>query len=84
MLKRLLVALFASAFALTAFAPPAAAQDPSVLAPSVSKSTTFPKNSFVGPSHNIDKSQPLYLQGDELIYDNGGNRVVARGNVVLK
>ena len=38
---------------------------------------------MVGPSRNIDKSQPLYLQGDELIYDTGGNKVVARGNVEI-
>ncbi len=69
--------------ALAAYAQPAAAQDPSIVAPAVAKSSAFPKNSLVGPSHNIDKSQPLYLQGDELIYDNGGNRVVARGNVEI-
>ena len=38
---------------------------------------------MVGPSRNIDKSQPLYLQGDELIYDTGGNKVIARGNVEI-
>ena len=59
------------------------AQDPSTLSPSVQKSTSFPKQSLVGPSRNIDKSQPLYLQGDELVYDTGGNRVVARGNVEI-
>ena len=53
------------------------------MAPSVERSSSFPKTSLVGPSRNIDKSQPLYLQGDELIYDDGGNRVVARGNVEI-
>ena len=38
---------------------------------------------MVGPSQNIDKSQPLYLQGDELIYDTGGNKVIAKGNVEI-
>ena len=38
---------------------------------------------MVGPSRNLDKSQPLYLQGDELVYDTGGNRVIARGNVEI-
>jgi LPS-assembly protein len=61
----------------------AAAQDPSVLAPGVASSSSFPKSTLVGPSRNIDKSQPLYLQGDELIYDTGGNRVIARGNVEI-
>ena len=59
------------------------AQDPSTLAPAVGKSSSFPKQSMVGPSRNIDKSQPLYLQGDELIYDTGGNKVIARGNVEI-
>src|SRR3990170_6462742 len=59
------------------------AQDPSTLAPGVERSSSFPKQSMVGPSQNIDKSQPLYLQGDELIYDTGGNRVIARGNVEI-
>lgn len=59
------------------------AQDPSTLAPDVQKQSSFPKQSLVGPSRNLDKSQPLYLQGDELIYDNGGNRVIARGNVEI-
>ncbi len=59
------------------------AQDPSIVAPSVEQSSSFPKTSLVGPSRNLDKSQPLYLQGDELIYDNGGSRVIARGNVEI-
>ncbi len=59
------------------------AQDPSTLAPRAQSSSAFPKNSMIGPSRNIDKSQPLYLQGDELVYDTGGNRVVARGNVEI-
>lgn len=31
----------------------------------------------------IDRAQPLYLQGDELIYNNTGRRVTARGNVEI-
>ena len=53
------------------------------MAPQVAPSSSFPKTSLVGPSRNIDKSQPLYLQGDELVYDTGGNRVIARGNVEI-
>lgn len=34
-------------------------------------------------SAGIDRAQPLYLQGDELIYDNTGRRVTARGNVEI-
>jgi LPS-assembly protein len=36
-----------------------------------------------GPTPKIDKAQPLYLQGDELIYDTKGNRTIARGNVEI-
>ncbi|HUJ37194.1 MAG TPA: LPS-assembly protein LptD [Hyphomicrobium sp.] len=61
----------------------AQAQDPTTLAPAVQRSSSFPKQSMVGPSRNIDRSQPLYLQGDELVYDTEGNRVIARGNVEI-
>jgi len=71
------------AAALMLNAEQAAAQNPTTLAPSVEQSTTFPKTSLVGPSRNVDKAQPLYLQGDELIYDSGGSRVIARGNVEI-
>ena len=30
-----------------------------------------------------DQSQPLYLEGDQLVYDTRGNRVIARGNVQI-
>jgi LPS-assembly protein len=80
----MLACVFATVFAAVFLGPQNAhAQDPSTLSPSVQKSTSFPKQSLVGPSRNLDKSQPLYLQGDELVYDTGGNRVVARGNVEI-
>ncbi|MBS0244781.1 MAG: LPS-assembly protein LptD, partial [Proteobacteria bacterium] len=37
----------------------------------------------LGNMQKIDKSQPLYLQGDELIYDTRNNRVIARGSVEI-
>ncbi|MFA6139199.1 MAG: LPS-assembly protein LptD [Hyphomicrobium sp.] len=75
----MLAVLLASLFS----AQHAYAQDPSTLAPNVQQQSSFPKQSLVGPSRNLDKSQPLYLQGDELIYDTGGNKVIARGNVEI-
>lgn len=36
-----------------------------------------------GKPQQLDKSLPLYLQGDELVYDTKGNRVIARGNVEI-
>jgi LPS-assembly protein len=32
---------------------------------------------------NIDRSQPMRLQGDQLIYDKSGDRVISRGNVEI-
>ena len=48
-------------------------------------STAFPKQKggIFGSPRKIDRAQPLYLQGDELIYDTRGNRVTARGNVEI-
>ena len=48
--------------------------------------SSFPKPQggvLGGPVQKIDKAQPLYLQGDELIYDTRNNRVIARGNVEI-
>jgi LPS-assembly protein len=42
-----------------------------------------PKDGFFGTKPELDRSLPLYLQGDELIYDTDGNRVIARGNVEI-
>lgn len=44
---------------------------------------TTPGGPFGGSLQPIDKTQPLYLQGDELIYDTRNNRVIARGNVEI-
>ncbi len=77
------------------FAAPASAQDPSVIAPATNampnrlKQPTsppaFPKGQkgLFGPIKKIDQTQPLYLQGDELVYDSQGNRIIARGNVEI-
>lgn len=54
---------------------PAAAQENSINLPK-------PPSVF-GSAPKLDKTQPLYLQGDQLIYDTKGNRVVARGNVEI-
>lgn len=65
---------------------PAFAQDPSLTAGIASpKASSFPKTpgGMFGPKPTVDKSQPLYLQGDQLTYDSKGNRVVARGNVEI-
>ncbi|MGE3845048.1 MAG: LPS-assembly protein LptD, partial [Vicinamibacterales bacterium] len=63
---------------------PVHAQDPSIVTPQTAQ-PAFPRTpgGLFGPSPKIDRSQPLYLQGDELIYDSTGNRVTARGNVEI-
>jgi LPS-assembly protein len=79
-----------AAFALFQFAaaPSAHAQS----ADSITKSFTSGQSPFKRPGTSgsplpkipkIDKAQPLYLQGDELIYDNNGRKVTARGNVEI-
>ena len=42
-----------------------------------------PGGIFGGPVKKPDKTQPLLLEGDELIYDTRNNRVIARGNVQI-
>ena len=74
---------------------PAGAQDPTVLAPATAAMPNkleqprtppaFAKGGagMFGPIKKIDQTQPLYLQGDELVYDSQGNRIMARGNVEI-
>lgn len=47
--------------------------------------SAFPEQpgGIFGKPQKLDKTLPLYLQGDELIYDNSGSRVIARGNVEI-
>ena len=49
------------------------------------QTSSFPKTpgGMFGPKPKLDKTQPLHLQGDQLIYDTKGNRVIARGNVEI-
>ncbi len=79
-------ALLAAFVALLACAGSALAQDPSAKGPGSSgKASSFPKSPSgpLGSRPKVDTAQPLYLQGDELIYDTKRNSVVARGNVEI-
>jgi LPS-assembly protein len=62
----------------------AAAQDPTAPKPAKTQSA-FPQQpgGIFGDIKRPDTTQPLHLQGDQLIYDSHGNRVVARGNVEI-
>ncbi len=42
-----------------------------------------PGGVFGNVKTTLDNTQPMKLQGDELIYDTSGNRVIARGNVEI-
>lgn len=60
------------------------AQDPSILGTPTTKGSSFGNSSMFGKiNKNLDKAAPLNLQGDQLIYDTQGNRVIARGNVEI-
>lgn len=61
------------------------AQDPSIGHGGAVPSSfgTQPGGMFGPVKKNLDKSQPLYLQGDQLIYDTSGSKVTARGNVEI-
>lgn len=72
-------------------AGPASAQDPSrqrtfkSTEDVVTSTSAFPvpKGGIFGNVKAPDKTQPLYLQGDQLVYDNAGTSVIARGNVEI-
>lgn len=62
----------------------ALAQDAAKIAPeTTAPPSTFSTQTLGGAGVRIDRAQPLYLQGDELIYDSKGDRVTARGNVEI-
>lgn len=86
--RALAAILLAALFAAPA-ASPATAQDPSLAYGGSNKTknvSSFAKNSggmFGNVKKNIDTTKPMNVQGDQLIYDTNGNRVIARGNVEI-
>lgn len=64
---------------------PAFAQSPVAIDGKSSSASSFPKTpgGMFGPKPKLDQTQPLHLQGDQLVYDTKGNRVIARGNVEI-
>ncbi|PPC85459.1 MAG: organic solvent tolerance protein [Hyphomicrobium sp.] len=60
-------------------------QDP-VAASARNAASSFPEQAggiLGNVNTKIDSTQPLKLQGDQLVYDTAGNRVIARGNVEI-
>jgi LPS-assembly protein len=82
-----LVLLPALLWAMFVSAPPAAgqSQDPSLRLAKAKQKSSFPKQpgGMFGPAPKIDRSQPLYMQADQLIYDSKNSRVIAQGNVEI-
>ena len=75
----------AALMTITVLSATAQAQDPSITH-GATQPSSFGKQQggMFGPvKKSLDKSQPLYLQGDQLIYDTTGTRVTARGNVEI-
>lgn len=65
---------------------PASAQDPSIASASGGSTSTFEKSPggiFGKVNRKVDTTKPMNVQGDQLVYDTAGNRVVARGNVEI-
>lgn len=57
-------------------------QDSGMQAPSAQAFPKTPGGMF-GAKPKLDKTQPLHLQADQLVYDTKGNKVIARGNVEI-
>ena len=78
------IAVLTGLFVLFATVTTASAQDPSILNQTADDRyfKPVPGGPF-GPTPKINNAAPLYLQGDDLIYDTKGNRVIARGNVQI-
>ncbi len=80
-----LCAIVFAAAAVFASSSGASAQDPNVF------QTAKPASSFAAPAGgmfgNVNKALntalPMNVQGDQLVYDTAGNRIIARGNVEI-
>ncbi|MFZ1104467.1 MAG: LPS-assembly protein LptD [Hyphomicrobiaceae bacterium] len=62
-------------------------RDPSLALPPLpgakSKSAFGKKLDLLSSKGKIDRSQPIYIQTDKLVYDDKNNRVIAQGNVEI-
>ena len=55
-------------------------------APAHAQKSAFPETpgGVFGTTPKIDTALPLHLHADELVYDNAGSKVIARGNVEIQ
>jgi LPS-assembly protein len=63
----------------------AEAQDPSIKTQPAGNGRTFNNSAstMFGAKPAVNAALPLYLQGDQLVYDTKGKKVIARGNVEI-
>ena len=86
--QRVAIALFCvvavATMLLSLAAGPAAAQDPGIKN-QISSDRYFKPvpGGPLGPQPKINNAAPLYLQGDDLVYDTKNGRIIARGNVQI-
>ncbi len=81
-LARTIVAVIAAA--IVALPSLAIAQDPGIINQVGSDRYFKPApGGPLGPQAKINSAAPLYLQGDDLVYDTKNSRIVARGNVQI-
>ena len=82
--NRFLASAVLGLLALGCFADVSRAQDPSIRNQVTSDRffAPVPGGAF-GPQPKINNAAPLYLQGDDLIYDTKNSRIIARGNVQI-
>jgi LPS-assembly protein len=64
---------------------PALAQDPSLRTQGAAANKSFPTvpGGIFGAAPKINSALPLNLQGDQLVYDTKGQKIIARGNVEI-
>ena len=83
---RAFACVLASAMTLASLSLVASAQDPSITNSGAGKASSFPEppgGMFGKVNTKLDTGKPMNLQGDQLVYDTAGNRVIARGNVEI-
>lgn len=83
--RRVVALLCLLALTLSAFlAPPAPDSVAQVTIKTDEKKSNFKKtdsSSLIGPTPKLDRTKPMYIETEELIYDQKNNRVIARGDV---
>ena len=79
-----MIALPIIALSMIALSTGASAQDPGITNQVGSDRFFKPAaGGPLGPQPKINNAAPLYLQGDDLVYDTKNSRIVARGNVQI-